>query len=373
VRLRGSGARSLPGALASEWLMRLENCALDIAGVTMAPPFRNAPEDVWLRARDSGAIPGSLFDLYARAGYLSFGAAPLFMKDDENILFSYFGMLLRSVMNALVDADDEVRLFVEARAQVYDPGKRIRGEAWDPTAEDRARRHLRHLVLSLQAALDGFSDTSALFFTGLVPNLRLGRAQFSRLEAWLAHPLPVPGLILSPQEHILRQLYDALRPLVYPDGPDRDWLRVMRLFRNKAAHMGDAVFRYVGLHDDSGRFYTFLPRQWPYILERYMKPAADSGHPDPGRLPALLRETLMHQDIKSWVRGLRLTVQAVLDSGFSRLNVAFQTFHAFPANMAALAELNGSSEFHAFEYFPCSVDDREQPGKIGNRINREHG
>ena len=285
--------------------MRLENCALDIAGAAMAPPLRNAPEDVWLRARDSGAIPGSLFDLYTRASYLSFGTAPPFMRDDENILFSYFGMLLRSVMNALVEADDELRLFVEARAQVYDPGKRIRGETGDPAADDRARRHFRHFVLSLQAALDGFSDTSALFFTGLVPDLRLGRAQFSRLEGWLARPLPVPDLILSPQEHLLRQLYDALHPLVYPDGPDREWPRVMRLFRNKAAHLGDAVFRYVGLHDDSGHFYTFLPRQWPYIWERHMKPARESGPLDPDRLPALFRETLIHQDIKSWVRGLR--------------------------------------------------------------------
>ena len=96
--------------------MRLENCALDITGAAMAPPFRNAPEDVWVRARDSGAIPGSLFDLYTRAGYLSLGTAPPFMKDDEHILFSYFGRLLRSVMNALVEANDEMRLFAETRA-----------------------------------------------------------------------------------------------------------------------------------------------------------------------------------------------------------------------------------------------------------------
>jgi len=281
------------------------------------------------------------------------------MKDDENILFSYFGMLLRSVMDALVEADDELRLFVEARMQVYDPGKRIRGESWDPTAEGRARRHFRHFILSLQTALDGFADTSALFFTRLVPDLRLGRAQFSRLESWLARPLPVPGLVVSPQEHLLRQLYDALRPLVYPDGPDRDWLRLMRLFRNKAAHLGDAVFRYVVLHDESDRFYTFLPRQWPYIWERHMKPASDSGPQDPDRLPTLFRETLTHQDINSWVRGLRSTVHTVLDSGLSVLNVAFRTVEGFPLNQAALAQLNGSSEFHTFEYFPSSVDDRD--------------
>jgi hypothetical protein len=244
--------------------------------------------------------------------------------------------------------------------QVYDPGKRVRGESWDPKAEGRARRHFRHFILSLQTALDGFADTSTLFFTGLVPDLRLGRAQFSRLESWLARPLPVPGLVVSPQEHLLRQLYDALRPLVYPDGPDRHWLRLLRLFRNKAAHLGDAVFRYVVLlHGESDRFYTFLPRQWPYIWERHMKAASDSGPQDPDRLPTLFRETLMHQDIKSWVRGLRSRVHTVLDSGLSVLNVAFRTVEGFPLNQAALAELNGSAEFHTFEYFPSSVDDRD--------------
>jgi len=160
--------------------MRLDNCTLDIAGAVMAPPYRSGPEDEWVRARDSGAIPVSIFDLYTRASYLSFGTAPSFMRDDENVLFSYFGMLLRSVMKALVEADDELRMFGEARDQVYDLGKRMRGEAWDPTADDRARRHFRHLIVSLQSGLDCLADTCALFFTGLVPDLRLGaRTVFS--------------------------------------------------------------------------------------------------------------------------------------------------------------------------------------------------
>ena len=322
--------------------MRLEDCALDIAGAAMAPQQRSSPEDEWLRARDAEAIPLSLFDLYTRASYLSFGAAPPFMRDNENILFSYFGMLLRSVMKALVEADDELRMFMEARGQVYDPGKRLRGEAWDPTADDRARRHFRHLILSLQSALDALADMTGLFFTGLVPDLRVGRAQFSRIERWLARPLPIPGLILSPQEYLLRQLYDALHPLVYPE-----------------AHLGDAVFRYVVLHDESGRFYTFLPRQWPYIWERHMKPATTSTAADRESLPTLLKETLMHQDIKSWVRGLRFTVHAVLDAGFSLFNTTYREFAGFPLNVAALAELNGSAELLAFEYFPASVNDSD--------------
>ncbi len=336
--------------------MRLENCILDIDRAVSAPLQRREPEEDWLRARDSGAIPASLFALYARASYLSFGTAPPFLKDDDNALFSYFGMLLRSVMKSLTEADDERRLFVEARALVYDPAKRARGESWDPFADDRARRHFRHVVLSLQAALDGLADLSGLFLTGLVPDLRVGRAQFSRLEVWLSRPLPIAGLILSPQEHYLRELYDALRPLAHPDGPARGWLGLMRLFRNKAAHLGDAVFRYVVLHDESGRFYTFIPRQWPYIWERHMKPASASDASDALQFPKLFRETLIHQDIISWVQGLRSRVHAVLDAGLSVLNMVYEAFKDFPVNSAALAELNGSSELHAFEYFPEAGD-----------------
>jgi hypothetical protein len=130
----------------------------------------------------------------------------------------------------------------------------------------------------------------------------------------------------------------------------------MRLFRNKAAHLGYAIFRYVGLHDESGRFYTFIPRQWPYIWERHMKPASASPPSDPELLPKLFRETLIHQDIISWVHGLRSRVHATIDAGFSVLNNTYEAFKGFPPNSAALAELNGSSELHAFEYFPTNDD-----------------
>jgi len=82
-----------------------------------------------LRAQEPGTIPVSVFVLYARTNYLSFGAAPAFLKDDENVLFSYFGVLLRSVIKSLVEADKERRLFFEAHGQGYNPVNKARGEA----------------------------------------------------------------------------------------------------------------------------------------------------------------------------------------------------------------------------------------------------
>lgn len=332
--------------------MRVQDCNLDVDLVVMAPVRRSEPEDSWLQARESRSIPPAVFELYRRARYMSFGSAPGFLADEDNILFSYFGMLLTSVKESLVDAAEELRRFTEAQSQTYDPGKKTRGEPWDRGADERARRHFRYLLLSLQGALDGFADLVAVFLTGLIPDLRVGRAQFTRIERWLNRPLPTTGLLLTPPEHFLRQLYDTLRPLVYAGAPERDWLPLMRLYRNKAAHLNDAVFRYVVLHDNNGRFHTFLPRQWPYLWEKHMKPADPNRPKDPSFFSRLCSETLVHQDVITYVRGLTEKVSAVVAAGMSVLNAAFDQFRDFPPNRPALAELQGSSEAYAFEYFP---------------------
>lgn len=337
--------------------MRLDNCVLDVDVAVTAPLQWGAPEEDWVQAVNSQVVPHELFDLYSRAGYLSFGAAPTFLSDKENILFSYFSMILRCLKESLSDAGEQLRLFIEAQAQGYDPGKKIRGEPWDKTANQRARRHFRYFLISLQSALDAEADLVALFLPGLIANLRLGRAQFSRIEAWLDKPLPPGGIILSPQEHFLVKLYDAWQPLVRPHPPstERDWLPLMRMLRNKAAHFGDPVFRTLGLHDKSPKFYEFIPRMWPYIWERYIKPSAPGSPQDPNFFPNLCSETLVHQDIISFTKGLLLKIKDVIAAGTSVLNEAYDQLQSLPLNQAALAELRGSSEKHNFEYFQSTA------------------
>ena len=78
--------------------MKLDECDLDGIDVVSAAPFeRNAPEQEWLNDRDNGSIPPELYDLYQRANFLSFGAGPRYLADPENLLFSYFGLVLRSI------------------------------------------------------------------------------------------------------------------------------------------------------------------------------------------------------------------------------------------------------------------------------------
>lgn len=331
--------------------MKLEYCKLDVDLVVTAPMVRTEPEPDWAAARDAGVLPAAGFTLYSRSSFLSFGAAPPFLADEKHLLFSYFAMVLRSIRDALVDADVELRAFLESQARVYDPGKKIRSEVWDPAAPQRARRHFRLLLLSLQAGLDATADLIALFLTGLIPGLRLGRAQFSRIENWLERPLPPDGLIVTPQRDFLERLYRDLSPLVNAVEPERDWLPLMRMLRNKAAHLGDAVFSYMGLHDRDGQFYTFIPRQWPFIPEEHVRQvgAGQSGSAEP--LCDLLRRTLVHQDIVSYASGLRRKVTKVISVVLEILDSAYMQFRDFPLNAAALAELQGSAEGYAFEHF----------------------
>lgn len=330
--------------------MRLEDCILDGNIFVTASLVRTEPEADWGKARESGSIPRELYDLYEKAHYLSFGSAPKFLGDPDKVLFSYFGMLLRSLMESLVDSKEKAQSFIQDQKLGYDVGKRLRGETWDPDADARPRRHFRDLLIALQSSLDALADLIALFFTGRVPGLYFGRAQFARVEQWLKRPRPPFGLIATPYDEPLQMLFDSLGPIVNAAGPESEWLPLMRMLRNKAAHLGQPVFRQVGLHDKTPAVYTFIPRQWPYLWERHMKPKGDTSYGQ-GFISKFFRETLIHQDVETYVLGLQQKVGDVVRAGISVLGEAYKKFQDFDPNAAALAELEGNSESYAFEHF----------------------
>jgi hypothetical protein len=144
--------------------MLLKDCVLDADVFVTAPFVRTEAEQEWVLARDSGSIPIELFDLYCRANYLSFGGATRFLRDPDNVLFSYFSMLLRSVMESLTDSREQARAFIEDQGLTYDAGKAIRGESWDPEADARARRHFRDLLIALQTSLDALAVRGGIAF-----------------------------------------------------------------------------------------------------------------------------------------------------------------------------------------------------------------
>src|SRR5436189_293018 len=95
----------------------------------------------------------------------------------------------------------------------------------------------------------------------------------------------------------------------------------MRLLRNKAEHLGQPVFRQIGLHDTTPKFYTFIPRQWPFIWERHMTlPGQSQSVPvDPNFIPKLFQETLVHLDIITYAQGLRSKVRKGIHVGIEVL------------------------------------------------------
>lgn len=124
---------------------------------------------------------------------------------------------------------------------------------------------------------------------------------------------------------------------------------MMRLLRNKSAHLGQHLFRQVGLpRIGDGKLFVFIPRQWPYIWERLIKPADQSN---PALFPQMLRDSLIHQDVVTYSRGLLGKVQAVIAEAATALNEAYEQFNNLPSNQAALTQLEKNSEKYDFENF----------------------
>jgi hypothetical protein len=329
--------------------MKLPDLKLDVSAVVGAPMKIDSPEPTWLEARASDIIPESLFRLYKAAGHLSFGAAPSFLADPDNVLFSYFGMLVRGLKQQLSDGVELLADLKRADSQIYDPIKKAKGLSWDPTADRRARRAFRHLIVTAYGSLDILADLVALMFTGRIPGLTVGRAQFISIEEWLRNPPAASGVVLTPYDDHLAQLRSGLYPFVLPNGPDRDWLPLLRLLRNKGAHLGDDIFRFFGLYDDSGSLYWFVPREWPYFFEKHMKPAGSAGPAKP--FPQLLMETLMHEDYISFSEGLNARIRQIVGTGSETIRAGFVAFSRFSLNKAAILELEKNSRTFGFEHF----------------------
>jgi hypothetical protein len=334
--------------------MLLKNCVLDGIDVVQTSLLQwSEPEERWTRARDAGAIPIELFRLYEQVAYLSFGSAPRFLSDDRNIVFSYFSMALNCLLDNLVDAQKCRAELVKDHAVLYDMGKKIRKEYWDPEADPRFRRHLRDVLIALDGSLDTMADLVALIAGGRakIGGLRLGKGDFVSIQSWLAQPLKQNPVLATPYDDHVRKLYDELRPLVICDPPETDWLGLTHILRNKILHFGQGMLRQVGLHDAKPEFYLFIPRQWPYIYERYMRPKDPSVPHDPNLMRKLFTEALIHQDVLSFINGLNLRVSEIARVISSWMAKMCEDFKDFPVSEDSIAALESPLAQSTFQHF----------------------
>lgn len=327
--------------------MFLDNCYVDDTdAVSIAPIIRSQPENDWVLAKETGALPPVVYALYERATFLSFGSAPPYLSDGDGRLFGYFSMVLRGLKSTLVDAREALEGFERDQRLVYDVGKQRKGEAWDRDADKRAMKQFKLLLMSLSATLDGFAELTAILLTDCIPGLRVGKGDFQAIEHWLKRPPAKLGLIITPQTQKLRELYDWLKPIVDATGDEKDWLPFMSLLRNKAAHLGTDQFRMMGFHDDEPRFYHFLPNKWPLLWEEDIKPRT------PGiQVKKKFSEDLIKEDVITFSRGLHNRVLQVVDSGVSVLYGAYLQFANFNLNQAAMTELEKNSKRFDFRRF----------------------
>ena len=331
--------------------MKLENCQLNPVAISMAPFVRSDPEEDWLRARDDNEIPASLFDLYRKSNYLSYGSAPSYLADSENLLFSYYCLTLRSLLLSLVDAHLYRREVFLADKERYYPHKHLDDPSWTREKTEmsakRSNDAFRNLLLSLHAGLDTLSEIIAIFAEGKIRGLEVGYGQFSKLEPWLMADFTITELIASPQTICLSKLHTELRLLVHSAPPETDWLPYLRLLRNKATHLGHGFFRTAALPDSSGQYFTFVPREWPYIWEKYFNRNPNQTTP----MTDLLLNTFSHQDMTEYSAGALRKVVAVIDAGVRVIGEAYTLCKDFNLNETALAQLQSNSKLFEFQSF----------------------
>jgi hypothetical protein len=100
-----------------------------------------------------------------------------------------------------------------------------------------------------------------------------------------------------------------------------------------------------------GKFFTFPPREWPYIPERYIKPANSETGKRPDRTMKHLEEVLIHQDVISYMSDLREQTIKVLSTGIGVINETYSVFESYPAEDLAVEQLKRNSKRYSFEHF----------------------
>jgi hypothetical protein len=263
---------------------------------------------------------------------------------------------MRGLKECIVESAELVSDVAEQGRNTYTPEKSATGQEWDRRASYKQRSAFRLLMIDLFGTLDSVAEITALLLPGSVPNLSPGWSSFSSMYAWLAKPLPPPQGIVMPTTHFAEQLHQRLAPAVVPSvGPERQWFELLRLLRNKAAHLGHQAWQNVGLQTKSGEIGLFIPKAWPFVPEEHATySTADPASAQPVSFKSYLEESLIHADITEFSSSALAKVKSVVDIAFEVFLAAFAV-----GSLAAVSEtarrVRESSPHFAFEYFEAGV------------------
>lgn len=334
-----------------EGSLRLEDCDLSIDKVVVSPPIRRTPDNDWSRSFEANRVPKAVYRFYCSADYFSIDRVPRFFQPENGKLFFYLASLLRGIREIFDESYELVDQIKEHRENAYSPIKRLKEQEYDERAAIMEGRCFKYLLVNLASSLDQLAEVVALFLPDEVPDLIVGRASFTRLANWLKKPIGRIEGIVSPTAHYCEKLHTVLSEQIEGHGPEQDWLDLFFLYRNKFAHLGDAIFPKYGLADKNGKYHSFIPRQWPISIEEHIRPARINGKDDKKPIREFIEETVIHIDLVEYSRKLLKKIDNLLNVGFEVLCKCYNDFKDFEPNTRALEHLNQNSKKYSFSHF----------------------
>jgi len=329
--------------------MRLTDCSLNVDRTVAHPVEHSAPEEPWVRLRDKGILPESVYRFYCDADYFSFSKAPPFLADEHHVLFAVLENLTEAVRDHLASSARQVNTIKEMREKMYTPLRRALGQEWDPEATEKEEDALRLLLLNLASCLDVIAEIASLFLPGMIDGLRLGRASARELQKFLDSDLGEMEGLVGPEQHLMELLHRSLRPLFQGVDEEKDWFALFILYRNKLAHIGSSgLLHKFRLHDADGKFYTFLPNRWPFLHKSHLT-AGDEKDVEP--MPDFLKSNLIHQDVAEYSARLYLKIWDIVEKAFGVFREIYANMRDLPLREEALDDLRRNSRVYGFRAF----------------------
>lgn len=328
--------------------MKLLDCDLNITAIVTRPLIKAEPEEEWIEAKKAGTVPPALYRFYSGANYFSFRESPRFLLDSEKLLFPYIGSLVRGLFESLCQADELTKEIAEAHDKTYTPLKKAKGKSWDRKADIRALRCFKYLLVELNGATDQFAEIVAVYFYGELSNLPPGRSSFEALKEFALKPLGGAKKIVSPRLPLLERLHSSLRFDLVREGEEKEWYELMLLYRNKLAHLGNAMFIRMSFPQKGGDMFSFLPNRWPLIFEAGITTADEHSE---GNIEEFAIENLVHQDIVEYSQHLVGRTRQMLNSGFEVLCDAHTAFADYDVNDEVLRSIRKHSRAYDFRAF----------------------
>ena len=297
--------------------MKFKDCLTADVVVVSAPLARSSPDQSWVTARDKKIIPKALFKFYIIADYFSFDKSPKFLADDQRIIFSHLGASIDLIKSSFEDYHELRDLMKKYDADTYNPIKKLKNEIFDLSAPKHFNRCLQLLLINMYSILDATAEViSAVLSWG-----NFGRASFAEIVKKVRDGLKTSAAsgkktIVSADEKYQDDINNLIKKEILDDS-NNEWFELFKLYRDKMAH-----FRYHSgflFHDKDGKFYHFLPRQWPY----YFQQGITYGKSKEDNLKSYFDDLLMECNIFEYCEGLHKKIYDLTEKIFQPLSEAY--------------------------------------------------